>query len=60
MWERGGPVEGVRSTNRSRIIGFGGNSALLVALVVFLAVVPFLPGEHTDTANAQGYRYPYR
>ena len=35
MWERGVPVEGVRSTNRSRIIGFGENSALLqVALVV--------------------------
>ena len=32
-------AESVRSTNRSRIIEFGGNSALLVALVVFLAVV---------------------
>ena len=41
-------AEGVRSTDRSEIVEFGGNTALLVAIVVLLAVVPFLPGEARD------------
>ena len=53
MRERIVTAEGVGSTNRSRIIEFGGNSALLVALVVFLAVVPFLPGEDRDGLSAR-------
>ncbi len=41
-------AEGVRNTTRSRIVEFGGNTALLIALFVLFAVLPFLTGGDQD------------